>query len=204
MVGYNHATLPDTLNRLVMVEHSEAGVHGATARASMGTAPLVLGSDADGDMYYRASSVLARLAKGAANLKMFMNAAATAPEWAAGIKFLTFTRDMTAATGDVGYTGVGFLPKGILIIAGLDGGKGFSVGVADGVGSVQGAMRDDYVTSAGNWACTGTSAIAHILSATGAQQAAAVKSLDADGFTLTWTKTGLPTGTAYCYALLIR
>ena len=36
MVGYNHATLPDTLNRLAMVEHDEAGVHGATAKASMG------------------------------------------------------------------------------------------------------------------------------------------------------------------------
>jgi len=36
MVGYAHATKADTLNRLVMVEHDEAGVHGATAKASMG------------------------------------------------------------------------------------------------------------------------------------------------------------------------
>uniref|UniRef100_A0A6M3KDT2 Uncharacterized protein n=1 Tax=viral metagenome TaxID=1070528 RepID=A0A6M3KDT2_9ZZZZ len=36
MVGYNHATLPDTLNRLAMVEHNEAGVHGAAAKASIG------------------------------------------------------------------------------------------------------------------------------------------------------------------------
>lgn len=40
-----------------------------------------LGSDADGDMYYRASSVLARLAKGTASQQLRMNSGATAPEW---------------------------------------------------------------------------------------------------------------------------
>jgi len=83
MVGYGHATKADTLNRLTMVEHSEAGVHGAVARASMGTAPLVLGSDADGDMYYRASGALARLEKGTALYHMRVNSAGIAPEWAA-------------------------------------------------------------------------------------------------------------------------
>jgi len=73
MVGYGHATKADTLNRLTMVEHSEAGVHGAAARASMGTAPFVLGADADGDMYYRASSALARLAKGDADKVLGMS-----------------------------------------------------------------------------------------------------------------------------------
>jgi len=43
---------------------------------------LAIGSDADGDIYYRASSVLARLAKGTANQKLQMNSSATAPEWA--------------------------------------------------------------------------------------------------------------------------
>lgn len=42
---------------------------------------FVLGSDADGDLYYRASSALARLAKGTANYILSMNSGATAPEW---------------------------------------------------------------------------------------------------------------------------
>lgn len=43
---------------------------------------LTVGSDADGDIYYRASSKLARLAKGTANQYLRVNAGATAPEWA--------------------------------------------------------------------------------------------------------------------------
>lgn len=43
---------------------------------------LAIGSDADGDMYYRASGVLARLAKGTAGQVIRMNSGATAPEWA--------------------------------------------------------------------------------------------------------------------------
>jgi len=44
---------------------------------------LALGSDADGDIYYRASGTLARLAKGTATHVLTMNAGGTAPEWAA-------------------------------------------------------------------------------------------------------------------------
>ena len=44
---------------------------------------LAIGADADGDMYYRAASVLARLAKGPINHTLRMNDAGTAPEWKA-------------------------------------------------------------------------------------------------------------------------
>ena len=43
---------------------------------------MTLGSDADGDTYYRASNVLTRLAKGTAAQVLTMNGGATAPEWA--------------------------------------------------------------------------------------------------------------------------
>jgi hypothetical protein len=45
---------------------------------------MTLGSDADGDIYYRASNKLTRLAKGAAAEVLKMNSGATAPEWGAG------------------------------------------------------------------------------------------------------------------------
>jgi hypothetical protein len=50
--------------------------------ASLGGVTMSLGSDADGDIYYRASNVLMRLPKGTGLQQLRMNAGATAPEWA--------------------------------------------------------------------------------------------------------------------------
>ena len=47
----------------------------------LGGVTMTLGSDADGDMYYRASNVLTRLPKGTAGQVLTINAGATAPEW---------------------------------------------------------------------------------------------------------------------------
>lgn len=47
-------------------------------------AGFALGSDADGDVYYRSSGALTRLAKGTANQVLKMNSGATAPEWGTG------------------------------------------------------------------------------------------------------------------------
>lgn len=58
-----------------------AALTGAEIRAILATAPFVVGSDADGDIWYRASGALARLAKGTALQLLRMNAGATAPEW---------------------------------------------------------------------------------------------------------------------------
>jgi len=71
----------------------------------IGKPNLLLGSDADGDTYQRAAGELARLAKGGANLKYFMNAAGTLPEWASGIKIGTFDRDTATATGTQAISG---------------------------------------------------------------------------------------------------
>ena len=57
---------------------------------SSGEVAPTLGSDADGDVYYRASSVLTRLAKGTAGQLLKMNSGATAPEW-----------DSSVPTGDI-------------------------------------------------------------------------------------------------------
>lgn len=71
---------------------------------------LTVGSDADGDMYYRASSVLTRLAKGTAGQILTMNSGATAPNWEGGtwttpsFDAADFTKDAgtwTVAAGDV-------------------------------------------------------------------------------------------------------
>lgn len=55
----------------------------AETRTVLGNAPFVVGSDADGDTWYRTGGALARLAKGSALSSYRMNSGATAPEWTA-------------------------------------------------------------------------------------------------------------------------
>ncbi len=76
-----------TLNATVVT--SSLTSHGVVTSGTLGAGAVLagvtmtLGSDADGDIYYRASNVLTRLPKGSALFGLRMNAGATAPEWAA-------------------------------------------------------------------------------------------------------------------------
>lgn len=54
----------------------------------LGAVTMTLGSDADGDIYYRSSNVLTRLAKGTATQMLQMNQGATAPQWASASGYL--------------------------------------------------------------------------------------------------------------------
>jgi len=151
---------------------------------------LILGSDADGDMYYRAAGVLARLAKGGANSKLFMDALGAAPEWAAGMKIVASSRDMTAATGDVSYSGFGFKPSAILVLTILNNQDNMSIGIADA--SLEYAIVRRASTA--SFVSRNNIIAAYEPDATNYQRAE-VKSWDADGVTFTWTKTASPTGT---------
>jgi hypothetical protein len=53
----------------------------ADSTNTLGKLTMGLGSDVDGDMYYRSSNVLTRLSKGTANQVLAMNAGATGPNW---------------------------------------------------------------------------------------------------------------------------
>ena len=158
--------------------------------------------DAAGDTIYgTGANTAAKLAAGAANDKYFMDAAGTAPEWAGGLKIGTFTRDLTTATGDVAYSGVGFKPTILVFIAGVIEVSTMSIGIDDGTNSY--SVYDNYYNANNTWSILTTHPIA-IIPAAGISQAAVVKTLDADGFTLTWTKAGLPTGTCAIHYLAIR
>jgi len=56
--------------------------------AVIADATMTLGSDADGDIYYRSSNKLTRLAKGTASQVLKMNSGATAPEWVAATEHI--------------------------------------------------------------------------------------------------------------------
>jgi len=175
MVGNGHPTKADTLNRFINILTAQGDIPYATAAATA-----------------------AALAKGAANLKMFMNAGATAPEWANGIKVGTFTRDMATASGDVGYTGVGFKPGLVILIAALnDVATLWSVGFSDG--TTHGGMNQNYVPVM----YIGTIPI-YIRKASGDYQYAPTATMDADGFTLPWSKAGTPTGTIIVNYIALR
>ncbi len=114
-----------------------------------------------------------------------------------GLFIKTETRDMTAASGDVSYTGYGFEPSGLIIFA-QEGSRG-SIGIADPAKAVK-----TWALAAGlGWGCR-TTCLIFTGGDTSNKQEAYVVSYNADGFTLTWVKTGSPTGTAGLGVLALK
>lgn len=156
-----------------------------------------IGSTAEGDTIYRGPSIWDRLAKGSANQKKFMNAAGTAPEWASGLKIGTFTRSMTTVGGDVSITGVGFKPSIVILLSCLS-----STSMTIGFDDATTHLCIINCNSGSNYYYTYASIM--LWYAVSNYQSSILKSLDSDGFTLTWTKTGSPTGTGIIYYLALR
>lgn len=156
-----------------------------------------IGSTAEGDTIYRGTSTWDRLAKGTANYKKFMNAAGTAPEWASGIKIGTFTRGMSVASGDVSITGVGFKPSVVIFLSCLA-----TTSMTIGFDDASTHLCIMNYNSGTDYYYTSNSIMLWYSSSN--YQAGLLKSLDSDGFTLTWSKTGSPGGTAIIHYLAIR
>jgi hypothetical protein len=102
------------------------------------------------------------------------------------VKVGTFTRVLSAASGNVAYTGVGFRPTSIEFTASVDSAPEFCQGTVNGAGA-------RCITSdAAGLKYNSSHAVRIIRDAAGREQAATLVSFDADGFTLAWTKTGTP------------
>jgi hypothetical protein len=120
-------------------------------------------------------------------------------------KALTFTRLSSAATGNVSYTGSGFLPRKGTLIIGLTSGQlywsNFSFSADSSVG-----LQSNGIT-VGAASVTGQSGANPVIgnyfegSASNYVQAS-LASFDSDGITITWTKVGSPVGTFTCWLLL--
>ena len=108
------------------------------------------------------------------------------------------SRDLTAASGSQAVTGVGFQPSAILFFGAVNSGSAMSIG--GGNAAAMGMIRD---ITGGNHAVNSIQAMGFVTSA-GNQQSAVIASLDSDGFTLTWTKAGSPTGTAVINYIAFR
>ena len=111
-------------------------------------------------------------------------------------KLGSFTRSMTANSGDVSYTGIGFRPSVLIFLSSLSSAS-LSVGFDDGTLHYYVDVKEST-----GYAESSTKSII-LLQGTGTHQTAIIKTLDSDGFTLTWTKNGTPgaaTGTVHYLA----
>ncbi len=109
--------------------------------------------------------------------------------------------DTATADGDVVITGVGFKPTSVLIVAHVASTMQFSIGQGDA--SLNLCAIDFGSVSAGTWNYSATKIIT--LMQTGAIYCeGSLKSLDVDGFTLAFVKTGAKTGTARIYYTAFR
>jgi hypothetical protein len=111
---------------------------------------------------------------------------------------LQISRDLATASGDVAYTGVGFQPTAMILVGSNHGSNVTSINMVDS-GKVGKGMA-----STGGVSYADQTVALTFETAGGTRQKAIVKSFDADGFTLTWTKEGSPTGTAYISILCFR
>lgn len=100
--------------------------------------------------------------------------------------------NLATASGTVAITGVGFRPKNVQILGSIASTDTTSSGWGNGVAS--GCIYNNGL-GGGGWTASGTNALFLV---TGAVDSArgVISSLDADGFTITWTKIGSPTGSA--------
>ncbi len=112
-------------------------------------------------------------------------------------KIVQITRDLAEASGAVAYTGVGFKPTALVALGYVNGQVFWSIGFSDSAKAVFGMFHAfDGLMGPGGFAWC--------YQAAGAYQYAVVASYDADGFTLTWTKVGLPVGTFIVNILCLK
>jgi hypothetical protein len=97
---------------------------------------------------------------------------------------------MTAASGNVSYTGLGFTPSSCLASAAKSGNTTAVFGASDS------SLTSFNTFAYGGTLTNGADFMTLFDSTVTNGQGAVMASYDTDGFTLTWTKTGSPTGTA--------
>lgn len=175
------------------VTASSATITGAT----LANPAIQVGSDADGDMYLRLSSKLARVAKGPANSLLFMKPDATIAEWGTLTEWGSLTYDVST-TGTTNVTGHTFKPRTGIFLATIDGGYSMSVGI-----SIEDSGKCIYASGAGTWTLGATYPWA-FHTAGGVAVLSAI-AMNADGFSYNkFILSGSPTGTGSIYYTLFR
>ena len=157
---------------------------------------IAIGSDAQGDVLYYDGTDWARLVAGTSGNFLKTNGAGFNPSWAAisslSSKVGEFTRDTTVASGTQAVTGVGFTPVAVILFSAQPTSNEVSWGLS--TASADSGVRTEFALSADTFSSMNTSSISAI-EGVGTNYQGQISSFDADGFTVTWTRTGTPSGT---------
>ena len=149
-------------------------------------------AQATGDLLYASSATqLSRLGIGAAD--QVLKVSAGLPSWQAGLQstVVNETRTAAAASGAVAYTGAGFAPTAVIIVAiGDTNNNSISIGAGDDAAgerviTLRGISLATPVTS-----ISATDIVQGIETNGNDAQTGVLTSLDSDGITVTWTKVG--------------
>lgn len=106
-------------------------------------------------------------------------------------KFGTFSRAASADTADISYSGLGGTPKFVFFLSAISGQQQACIGI-DKSDERVGLYNSDMAVNESWTRSANVSIVAHF-GASG-YQTGKIKTLDVDGFTITWTKSGTPTG----------
>ena len=104
----------------------------------------------------------------------------------------SFDRDISTASGTQAITGLGFTPRSIEFKAAVGATVQASWGSSDG--TTHKCISSNYNGNAGQFASNDAAIFIYVDASN--YYSGVVSALGADGFTITWTKTGSPTGTA--------
>jgi hypothetical protein len=183
-------TLAEGLTRTVRFTGALTLTHGASL-VLPGAANI---TTAAGDF-----AVLRGYAAGVVRCSGYLRANGT-PVGGGSYKVGSFTRDVSTATGSQAVTGVGFKPKAVLFFAVVGASAVSSWGFSDGS-----TGKNAYSNDNGTGGQFNVSSNAVLISvSSGNSYNGVVSSFDADGFTVGWTKSGSPTGTATINYLALR
>ncbi len=120
-----------------------------------------------------------------------------------GVKVGSLTRDTSLASGTQAVTGVGFKPSAVIFLANVIDTTQDSIGYDDGTNKQ--VLYSVYLYIAGAHRLGGSNSILLVQDNNIAiYYSGYISSLDSDGFTITWTKTGAKTGTADIAYLAFR
>ena len=178
---------------------AQADVSGLTTASSPTFAGLTVGALAG--IIKAAAGVLSATALGAANLKFFMNAAGTAPEWASGLKIISTTYDTATASGNQSITGAGFKPGLVMVLGAVTATAQVFISFKDA--SYHGCLWNDHNRVANTWGIN-PSFDCELVESSTVYSRGTISSLDADGITISWNKNGAKTGIADLILLFLR
>jgi hypothetical protein len=114
----------------------------------------------------------------------------------------TFSRDISLASGTQGVTGIGFTPTLVLFSGGIGTSQFHTLLGADNGSQAQAEYLHDGTNTQFN-SLGGTDSI-RVDTSGSTRYDGFITSMDADGFTIDWTRVGAPTGTANLYFIAFK